>query len=1014
MKRMQYHSLVYLILLIFPASLFSQNSPVLTIKDLQEHKTKSLYVNRTVTVSGTVSYPNGLINLLVFYIQANGYGIRCYGANHDFTIGDSVTVSGKVIEYNGETELLMTNADFYKLHGNRQLVQPVTRTLKEIQTTEELEGTLVRVFGTVENRSLLNFSIREKDTSIKIFFAPNLMELPGDIEVGDIVSATGTVSTDENEDRVIDVRFQEEFFKSDSARSVPLNYAFEDKNYNFYPDFEGEEFNFKVTVLATIQLPGGGSLIHFSDATRGAVVFSTDNNVNLTKGDYISLSGNIGLRSGFEQVNNQKITVIKKGNPIFKSDFKIRDILGEKNQGQYVTVSGNVRKIETSKYETFFKVADATGEIEVYLPAHLNMQVGQLNLEDNQFITVSGIANQYDNSPPYNENYQLKIVDLKDIVNTQSNINDIYKNILIILSIAGLIIAFSAIIIFWLRKQIQLKTAELELKAKYLEFETQMTKGLNRRLHVDEILSFISGSILSIIKFDTICFGILDKSGNFIQLKTLEKKADKFVITSHALCSSSEMFVDRILKAGEPFFTTTGQNQISYIPIDTKNSNLLCYPVKDGEQSIAIVIIASENEFESKQPVLDPLNRFSNHIAIGLKNASLVEELQQAYQEVKDAQNQLVQNEKMKAIGQLASGMAHDFNNILSVIMGMTQFLLKTETNEDSRKKLNSIIKASTDGATIISRIQEFSRVKAASEWQSLDINEILNDVIALTYSSIKQKKEIDGIQISIETHFDPNLFVLGNQSELRTAFTNILFNSMDATVKSGIISITTWSDSDSVFISLEDNGIGMTEETKQKIFEPFFSTKGTKGNGLGMSQVYGIVKRHHGDIEVESELNKGTKITIKLIPSFQNESQEEVAEKLNPEAEKTKLNAGKEIMVVEDEPEIRNIMKSILQSQGYNPHCFESAESAIASFKPDAFNLLITDLGLSGLNGWELIRSIRKADRLIPILIVTGWGNEINQDKLKEHSVNALIAKPFKIDQILGTVEDLLNKARS
>jgi len=1007
---MRYHLLICLIFLAFPVSLFSQKSQVFSIKDIQSHTNKSDFVNKTVTVSGTVSYPNGLINMLVFYIQENGYGIRCYGSNHDFKIGDSVTVSGKVIEYNGETEILMSNSDFYQNHGYKKLVQPSSFSLKEIQTNEELEGTLVRVFGTVEQKTVLNFSIRQNETSIKLFFAPNITELPDDIKIGDIVSATGTVSTDESENRVIDVRFPEEFFKSDSNHTVPLNYAFEDKNNDFFPDFESTEFNFKVTVLATIQLPSGGSLIHFSDHTRGAVVFSTDKNLTLNKGDFISLTGTVGLRSGFEQVNNQEIKVLKTGKEIVKIDYKIRDILGEKNQGQYATISGNVKKIETSKYETFFKIADETGEIEVYLPSHLNMQVGQLNLEENQFIRVSGIANQYDNSPPYNENYQLKIIDLKDIVNTQSNINDIYKNILIILSIAGLIIAFSAIIIFWLRKQIQLKTAELELKAKYLEFETQMTKGLNRRLHVDEILSFISGSILSIIKFDSICFGILDKSGNFIQLKTLQKKTDQFVITSHALCSSSEIFIDKILKSPEPFYTTIGQNQISYIPIESQNSNLLCYPVKDEEQSIAIVIIAAENEFESKQQVLDPLNRFSNHIAIGLKNASLVEELQQAYQEVKDAQNQLVQNEKMKAIGQLASGMAHDFNNILSVIMGMTQFLLKTEQNEDSRKKLNSIIKASTDGATIISRIQEFSRVKAASEWQSLDINEILNDVIALTYSSIKQKKEIDGIQINIETHFEPDLFVLGNQSELRTAFTNILFNSMDATTKSGIISLTTWSDSDSVFISLQDSGIGMTEETKQKIFEPFFSTKGTKGNGLGMSQVYGIVKRHHGDIEVESELNKGTKITIKLIPSFQNKSQEEFIEPLKPEEEKIKQNTGKEIMVVEDEPEIRNIMKSILQSQGYNPHCFESAEMAIASFKRDKFNMLITDLGLSGLNGWELIKSIRKVDQTIPILIVTGWGNEINQDRLKENSVNAMIAKPFKIDQILSTVHELLN----
>ena len=986
---------------VFSFQISAQN---VSIKDVQNHTLKSKYDEKTVTISGIVTFPAGLLNQSVFYIQDVDFGIRCYNISPKLKVGDSIEVTGKIVEYIAETEILISDTTQYKNFGQRQLVLPKFQKLQDLHKNELAEGTLVRTVGRVENNSQSLFTISDGDAQIKLMLPSSFLEVLKTINVGDTISATGVMGRNDGYPSILNVRFTHELFKTGYQNYLTTKYAYADNNGDFLPDYSGTVQTLTGTVITGIELPSGGQLIHFYDSDRGSAIFNSTSGKMPVSGDSIVVTGIIGARSGFEQLIPNKIITVKQNVPVLKRKMKISQLLSEANQGLYVTVTGQVRAKFISKNDSFFELFDETGAIEVYIPAHLNNDENTFEFNENETVTISGIANQYDNSPPYNDHYQLKVISLNDIEKSNTVSSEVFRNILTAFIILVLIVAGTLIVIFLLRRQVKLKTQQIEKRAKYLDFENQLSKGLNRNLAVNDVLSFTANSLTTLFPFDCISFGIWDRKSHKLIFYIFVSDGHEFKLEKEFISENEDAFTKSIFDSTEPVILKPNHSQTT-LPIDLKFSNWLCFPIRDASKSIGVVIISAENNLTTDSDIIETIKRISDDFAIGLRNAQLFDELQIAYHELKNAQSQLVQNEKMKAIGQLASGMAHDFNNILSIIMGLTQVMLKNDQSEENFKKLNSIMKAAGDGAEIISRIQEFSRINTNSEWESLDLNEILTDVISLSRSGWKNKKEVEGIKINILTRFSQIPYVLGNLSELRTVFTNILFNAMDAMMESGDINLTTWFENNLIHVSIEDSGTGMSEETKQKIFEPFFTTKGRKGNGLGMSQVYGIVQRHKGQISVDSKLGQGTKITVTLHPGSDIKS-------LTEPNNEIRTNPGKRILVIEDEIEIRNILEDILQTQGYIVESFETAEEALEIYSSTKYDLICSDLGLPGMSGWDFIKIIRKTDPKIPIMLVTGWGNEINQTKLDEFKVNGLISKPFKIEQIINRVYDLLENS--
>jgi len=231
----------------------------------------------------------------------------------------------------------------------------------------------------------------------------------------------------------------------------------------------------------------------------------------------------------------------------------------------------------------------------------------------------------------------------------------------------------------------------------------------------------------------------------------------------------------------------------------------------------------------------------------------------------KRIEEQLFQAEKLRAVGEMASGVAHDFNNALAAILGNTQLLLYTAQDEALKETLKIIEQVARDSSQTVRRLQDFTRKPVAQELFKVDINAIVKDSIEITKPKWKDEAQSKGIPIEMVSNLEDIPFASGNASELREVFTNIIFNAIEAIPGGGKIEIRTFKKRRDIFIQISDTGVGIAEEAKKRIFEPFFTTKPFTNTGLGLSMSYGIVKRFGGEIEVESKVGQGTTFTIIL-----------------------------------------------------------------------------------------------------------------------------------------------------
>ncbi|MDT7893473.1 MAG: response regulator [Armatimonadota bacterium] len=386
------------------------------------------------------------------------------------------------------------------------------------------------------------------------------------------------------------------------------------------------------------------------------------------------------------------------------------------------------------------------------------------------------------------------------------------------------------------------------------------------------------------------------------------------------------------------------------------------------------------------------LQRVANHLAIALHNAHLFEQLQRAYDELQQAQAMLVQQERLKALGQMASGISHDIGNALVPLLAYAE-LLEEHPDPKVREWGRQIGMAAEDIMHIVQRLRAFYRPRDPNEvLEPVDLNEIVRQVVDLTKPRWYDMPQREGITIDMSLELDENLPTIGGiAAELREALTNLIFNAVDAIVAKGgtegTITIRTGRRNGFVFLEVTDTGIGMDEETKRRCMEPFFTTKGEKGSGLGLMMVYGTMQRHEGQIEIESELGKGTtfRLLFPLREAEAKESEEEEAKELPP----------LRILLVDDDPRVRRILGELMKSWGHTVVVAEDGFNALDAFlvafrSGQPFDVVITDLGMPRMNGAELVRRIRQHDRQVPIIIVTAWG--------KEHFVpeaDAILSKP-------------------
>ncbi len=384
--------------------------------------------------------------------------------------------------------------------------------------------------------------------------------------------------------------------------------------------------------------------------------------------------------------------------------------------------------------------------------------------------------------------------------------------------------------------------------------------------------------------------------------------------------------------------------------------------------------------------------------------------------EKKKMEQQLLQSEKLKSLGELAGGVAHDFNNILAAILGRVQLLRKqlappmgkTEKRGsaiDLEKGLEIIERASLDGAETVRRIQEFCRRRGdQKDFVQVDLNELIEN--ALEFTKVKWADEVQsrGIKIEISKALSSLPPIMGSASELREVFTNLINNAVDALPRGGEIRVQSCMNTEWAVITIEDTGGGIPLSIKDRIFDPFFTTKGPQSTGLGLSVSYGIINRHHGTITAESMEGKGTAFTIKLPITGKADTKEDRREKVIPMQGKHKKAR---ILVIDDEADVRELLRDILSDAGHDVEMAHNGCEGIEMFEKQPYDLVLTDLGMPVMSGWEVAGKIRQMNKCVPIALVTGWNVVLDDAALHSSGVNLVVHKPFQVDQVLNLVKE-------
>lgn len=393
-----------------------------------------------------------------------------------------------------------------------------------------------------------------------------------------------------------------------------------------------------------------------------------------------------------------------------------------------------------------------------------------------------------------------------------------------------------------------------------------------------------------------------------------------------------------------------------------------------------------------------------------------VKELSHYITEQERIREQFSQMEKLSALGELASGVAHDFNNTLAGILGRAQLLLRTNDPEKVKRGLEIIIKTAEDGAKTVKRIQDFARQRRDHDFELVSIDQILLDASEITRPRWKNCAEASNIHITLDLHVGSNAMVMGDDSELREVLVNMVFNAIDAMPEGGTLSLSTSTVEQSVVIKIVDSGVGMYPEVRSRIFDPFFTTKGKAGLGLGLAVSFGIIRRHGGNIEVESEYANGTefRITLPVAEIVEGDirvdfsNQEPPPSSVMNDLPPCESNERPRLLVVDDEDFVRDLLQEILEAEDCEVHLASSGSDALEIFRDNRFDAVCTDVGMPGMSGWELAREIRHLDQRIPIAVITGWGEAVGSNEQKAAGVDWIIAKPFTADRIVELVRDL------
>lgn len=393
-------------------------------------------------------------------------------------------------------------------------------------------------------------------------------------------------------------------------------------------------------------------------------------------------------------------------------------------------------------------------------------------------------------------------------------------------------------------------------------------------------------------------------------------------------------------------------------------------------------------------------------MALKKMNDELEIRVEERTSELKQAQDRLVKQERLRALGEMASGIAHDFNNALSPVLGYSELMLDSNKplDDSQRQFLKTINTSAKDAANIVSRLSQFGRSRKNDEpFKVIDLNRLIEETITLTQPKWKTQALTKGIEVRIKKDLKEIPQVLGNEQQLREVLTNLIFNAVDAMNQNGCITLRTSASSEKVTVEITDTGTGMSDEVRRKCLEPFFTTKGEHGTGLGLAMVYGIIQQHQGTMEIQSQVGKGTTFLIQF-----------------PEAKSASAAQGAAqaawvrpltILYVEDNPTVQEVMLGYLKQDGHSVDAFRNGAEGLEKFhqNKNKYDLVLTDATMPQMSGEQLAAEVRRFMPHQRIILLSGTSIFLTAHKVQ--NIDFVLNKPITLDQLREALAQLFER---
>lgn len=379
---------------------------------------------------------------------------------------------------------------------------------------------------------------------------------------------------------------------------------------------------------------------------------------------------------------------------------------------------------------------------------------------------------------------------------------------------------------------------------------------------------------------------------------------------------------------------------------------------------------------------------------------------------LREAHKRSVEQARLSALGQMASGIAHDFNNALMPIIGFTDLLLAKpeqylKEKDEMVSMLSQILEAAGDARQIVQRLRLVHRQDTGEDKQDLNINKIIESSVQLTQPRWKEQKSAEGCPIQLNTTLaKTSRPILGNESELREMMMNLIMNAVDAMPKGGSLGINTVSQPGYMQLEIIDSGEGMSEETLAKCFEPFYTTKGEHGTGLGLAMVHGIVERHNGTIEIKSRLGEGTRITI-MLPYAISDAGKASGKKDT----KSEAASPLRILVVDDDARALQLTSTLLVRDKHHVTSLSLGREALAVLaeRGSDFDVVISDRAMPEVNGDEILRSAKTSNPEIITVLLTGFGDIMQEEGEMPEATDKVLGKPITLNDLRAAINELI-----